>query len=158
MLSDWDLRLLFRGPHTVLILVLLDYALWLTKNGVILPASSVLILVLLDYALWHWVLWSKRHDEKCLNPCSAGLCSLTFLKVKPWRSQSLVLILVLLDYALWQEFEAMLPLSCICLNPCSAGLCSPTQCEMPSKEKPVKVLILVLLDYALRQCLNRIHW
>ena len=75
--------------------------------------SKVLILVLMEYALWHL----SQDDNylyfvKSLNPCSNGICSLTLECHTVKSSTPPVLILVLMEYALWRKrvwpWEALL--------------------------------------------------
>ncbi len=63
--------------HGVLILVLMEYALWLqpeTNDG---KQYLVLILVLMEYALWQRMAEINNCNSQGLNPCSNGICSLT---------------------------------------------------------------------------------
>ena len=94
---------------TVLILVLLDYALRLF--GILRTERSriVLILVLLDYALRLDFVRVPKGISVGLNPCSAGLCSPT------------------------QTGQRRTSLRPGGLNPCSAGLCSPTEFKTACK-------------------------
>ena len=62
----------------VLILVLMEYGLWLALADVLTKDSVVLILVLMEYGLWHPDVEEKEADE------------------------GKVLILVLMEYGLWQ--------------------------------------------------------
>ena len=112
------------SSNWVLILVLLEYALWVTspvclpekivslnpcftgicslrsKTASYRPLNEVLILVLLEYALW--VCLENRH--------------------KGWST--MVLILVLLEYALWADHGFVKRSSRQSLNPCFTGICS----------------------------------
>ncbi len=122
-------------PSMVLILVLMEYALWLeplknNKFGDIV----VLILVLMEYALWHFKKklqsWNKTRS---LNPCSNGICSLTIHPPPLPTGGGGVLILVLMEYALWPRSSRSNIYSLHHrLNPCSNGICSLTiepQCQ-----------------------------
>ena len=63
---------------------------------------EVLILVLMEYALWEVY---KATDitilELGLNPCFNGICSLRYQEKQLYLQKHLVLILVLMEYALW---------------------------------------------------------
>jgi len=114
----------------------------------------VLILVLMEYGLWH------RHDAYftnywgCLNPCSNGIWSLTWLchlwspparRLNPcsngiWSltgqsmtatSGELVLILVLMEYGLWPCRTRPSAHVSASLNPCSNGIWSLTGTKWP---------------------------
>ena len=67
--SSWNVM-------TVLILVLMEYALEVTCNeDMDYTISDVLILVLMEYALEASNLHRKRESHLCLNPCFNGICS-----------------------------------------------------------------------------------
>ena len=87
-------------------------------------AHFVLILVLMEYALWRW---KATHFlvGGCLNPCSNGICSLTFDCIAN-KVAIYVLILVLMEYALWQRQLLRHRQRRQGLNPCSNGICSLT--------------------------------
>ena len=87
--------------HSVLILVLMEYALWLSQGVVDALNEFVLILVLMEYALWLWNIQWFRSLLGCLNPCSNGICSLIGWESVSIQSGRGVLILVLMEYALW---------------------------------------------------------
>ena len=137
-------------------------------------AQDVLILVLMEYALW------ARNKEiivkpwKCLNPCFNGICSLRIDKFYATKNAKDVLILVLMEYALWELlslwdchgiaclnpcFNGICSLRIFvkiwqklfrpCLNPCFNGICSLRAIEFPSYDDVIVVLILVLMEYAL---------
>ena len=81
MLSDIWASQRMVGTWMVLILVLMEYALWLLTKGVLLSLShTVLILVLMEYALWR--------ESKVSSQWWTG-----------------VLILVLMEYALWLYYD-----------------------------------------------------
>ena len=65
-----------RAAAPVLILVLMEYGLWLIEVTTNLLWKSVLILVLMEYGLWHKVVMIP-YRENGLNPCSNGIWSLT---------------------------------------------------------------------------------
>ena len=111
----------------VLILVLMEYALWRLKG---LMAKNirliVLILVLMEYALWLWVGYYHQKAAYC------------------------VLILVLMEYALWQEIQEELREFECSLNPCFNGIYSLTWRDTRHVlGSGIIVLILVLMEYAL---------
>ena len=79
MLSDlWRWDNIKGMTRDVLILVLMEYALWQFKNTICNKVERVLILVLMEYALW---------------PDDPNGATVPFL---------CVLILVLMEYALWR--------------------------------------------------------
>ena len=64
MHSDLNLKQLYYGISSVLILVLMDDALWLGFSWVATnPTRVVLILVLMDDALWRYVDGLNSEDE-----------------------------------------------------------------------------------------------
>ena len=111
---------------------------------------QVLILVLMEYALWPGCQLPRNWRKRGLNPCSNGICSLTtntdeklfvnaivlilvLMEYALWprsdRCRSAygqVLILVLMEYALWRQSKKQEDMQCVCLNPCSNGICSLT--------------------------------
>ena len=128
---------------------------------------TVLILVLMEYALWGFRILRIQDKFWSLNPCFNGICSLSLNKLGQFdaiseglnpcfngicslRSYSrreqivlrLVLILVLMEYALWvikkllsdTEYEVVLILVlmeyALCLNPCFNGICSLSTLNM----------------------------
>ena len=109
--------------HHVLILVLMEYGLWPFKVFCHWAADSVLILVLMEYGLWpvgqRW-----RLTLIGLNPCSNGIWSLTTRGGRIDHSNG-VLILVLMEYGLWHDNRNTYQLN-RCLNPCSNGIWSLT--------------------------------
>ena len=70
--TTWSIR-----TSRVLILVLMEYALWRLRQLLSSQSDVVLILVLMEYALWHFHNGSFKHIIHSLNPCSNGICSLT---------------------------------------------------------------------------------
>ena len=138
-------RLVYRW---VLILVLLEHALWALYQRAGITRREVLILVLLEHALWVYLYnWINDIMLVCLNPCFIGTCSLR-LVICFRRKKGSVLILVLLEHALWGDWRTWGPSCVICLNPCFIGTCSlsPYVVLIPSSDA---VLILVLLEHAL---------
>ena len=136
----------------VLILVLMEYGLWLQEEVEKEENRCVLILVLMEYGLWPvsvrslkrravglnpcsngiWslteeIMNTNREMEAGLNPCSNGIWSLT-VSVGYFLPSSMVLILVLMEYGLWpggaRRPPAVIPRS---LNPCSNGIWSLTK-------------------------------
>ena len=64
----------------------------------------VLILVLMEYALWELENNSTNNlNLKSLNPCFNGICSLSMSQQKISPICCGVLILVLMEYALWEK-------------------------------------------------------
>ena len=61
----------------------------------------VLILVLMEYGLWLCEVKLWHSVQHCLNPCSNGIWSLTYLST-PYAANYRVLILVLMEYGLWR--------------------------------------------------------
>ena len=108
----------------VLILVLMEYALWAASNAKQCNRGWwVLILVLMEYALWGKYSYYIERWNEGLNPCFNGICSL--------RVTLLLSILMVFS-----------------LNPCFNGICSLRTKTMALKPSNV-VLILVLMEYAL---------
>ena len=60
MLSEDKFRLPIQVLLGVLILVLMEYALWGQSIKVYRDEDAVLILVLMEYALWDRVRWTER--------------------------------------------------------------------------------------------------
>ena len=150
MLSDSSLFGRDARERNVLILVLMEYALW-QMRWIRLSDSPpwVLILVLMEYALWPWKEMSSFLRETSLNPCSNGICSLTENAAFDSTPEFRVLILVLMEYALWHNKKVFYKRKKHSLNPCSNGICSLTQaCKRKSRPR-LPVLILVLMEYAL---------
>ena len=136
----------------------------------------VLILVLMEYALWDDIDEIIETIEKCLNPCFNGICSLRQFVGYDTAELLKVLILVLMEYALWAEGTGRTPRlprslnpcfngicslrrglsrttgqSC-CLNPCFNGICSLRKAADITSPYRAWVLILVLMEYALWGC------
>ena len=55
----------------------MEYALWQIKVDEPSYIMGVLILVLMEYALWHLQHYARWNEIISLNPCSNGICSLT---------------------------------------------------------------------------------
>ena len=105
----WSLtRLLWRQPglRIVLILVLMEYGLWLSLIRVDRLFSGVLILVLMEYGLWRFGEERPPQGSESLNPCSNGIWSLTCLGITGRAQTYKVLILVLMEYGLWRLVSA----------------------------------------------------
>ena len=88
--------------------------------------ARVLILVVLDYPLWLLKLRLMEEKKPGLNPCCAGLSSLTHGLAETYKAKETVLILVVLDYPLWQGRGRPPHYHPSSLNPCCAGLSSLT--------------------------------
>ncbi len=65
--------------------------------------DSVLILILMEYALWVWKNKWKDLQFSCLNPYFDGICSLREIVSDFPNFDFKVLILILMEYALWEE-------------------------------------------------------
>ena len=148
MLSESGLHIVEMLLSAVLILVLLEYALWVLLAQLCQQDSRVLILVLLEYALWGVETSFHTETRKGLNPCSVGICSLSHVLNKLKFNEKGVLILVLLEYALWGKCWCKVRTMVRSLNPCSVGICSLSS-QSTSRYCWCSVLILVLLEYAL---------
>ena len=110
-------------PINVLILVLMEYGLWLS-----VPDQSYCFRMSLNpcsNGIWSLTLQGSRRcgSGKCLNPCSNGIWSLTDRK-RTHHESSCVLILVLMEYGLWLKTTS-------------------------GKSEVANVLILVLMEYGL---------
>ncbi len=156
-LTSWNWRTI--RLIRVLILVLMEYALW-HKHTIPPPLNRgwVLILVLMEYALWPQYYNSDVEVSRGLNPCSNGICSLTnypsdmrsyWPGLNPCSNgicslttrlivvdinRQRVLILVLMEYALWPVHPGLIFRDDGCLNPCSNGICSLTATFITTKE------------------------
>ena len=109
----------------------------------------------MEYALWQ-IGDVVNANFYGLNPCSNGICSLTFLKC--------IFYYVCLCLnpcsngicSLTKESDADLNNN-ICLNPCSNGICSLTYVVWTTDSPVTMVLILVLMEYALWQFVSRVR-
>ena len=107
---------------------------------------DVLILVLMEYGLWLSFLFIKAEKLGCLNPCSNGIWSLTERLMTIARIYSLNPC----SNGIWSltVFRPGKHLVSVCLNPCSNGIWSLTgTCHRAGV--PEAVLILVLMEYGL---------
>ncbi len=127
MLSDRWCTSSRRRHRTVLILVLMEYALWLGEslaskdiNNSLNPCSNGICSLTVEEK-------AKELGISCLNPCSKGICSLTTTAWTGNKTLVCVLILVLMEYALWQKYCIGVGLETSRLNPCSNGICSLTR-------------------------------
>ncbi len=112
--------------------------------------NNVLILVLLEYALWVRKAGYKVYRTYGLNPCFTGICSLRQKRVIYRFKWKWVLILVLLEYALWVLGILLFRIRVLrSLNPCFTGICSLSVGGCVAYVITKSVLILVLLEYAL---------
>ena len=89
-----------RFKVSVLILVLMEYALEGASKKVDGNIAEVLILVLMEYALEDLYEKASSFLEERLNPCSNGICSRRHYDLPLTDLFVLVLILVLMEYAL----------------------------------------------------------
>ena len=109
----------------VLILVLMEYGLWLfAGRGCKTFFSAVLILVLMEYGLWPVLIGQKS--------TGCDVLILVLMEYGLWHAEmyghsyrAWVLILVLMEYGLW-PIMADDAASNSCLNPCSNGIWSLT--------------------------------
>ena len=133
----------------VLILILMEYALWARgnprhqyKKQSLNPYSNG-ICSLREYLL------SNPHIELSLNPYSNGICSLRSEKCRRIRKPRAVLILILMEYTLWGIYKHSSP-SIIeqCLNPYSNGIYSMRASGYAFAGRS-DVLILILMEYTL---------
>ena len=126
MVSDLGRWFLWAVRCGVLILVLMEYGLWLIFDTNETTKWVVLILVLMEYGLWpksyHWLV----HWSRCLNPCSNGIWSLTDETISSHYPRH-VLILVLMEYGLWPFMRESFGFPAWSLNPCSNGIWSLTR-------------------------------
>ena len=86
---------------------------------------TVLILVLMEYGLWLRESSSEFFLRPRLNPCSNGIWSLT-VGLFEIRDDWSVLILVLMEYGLWLAMGVCTGVMASSLNPCSNGIWSLT--------------------------------
>ncbi len=112
-------------PH-VLILVVMEDALWRRYVTCQDTIGVVLILVVMEDALWRSVSRREGGSIACLNPCCNGRCSLTKVLLLVWNRGRIVLILVVMEDALWQKFYRVFVHRMDSLNPCCNGRCSLT--------------------------------
>ena len=151
MVSDERRISAYADGQAVLILVLMEYGLWLVQKE--FDDTQVLGLNPCSNGIWSltqsvrtpsglvrqslnpcsngiWSLTSngdvKTASATGLNPCSNGIWSLTQRLMEQGRSSITVLILVLMEYGLWQITCFIKTKELICLNPCSNGIWSLT--------------------------------
>ena len=92
----------------VLILILMEYALWAVMQALgERTKSDVLILILMEYALWESTQLLFPLLEQSLNPYSNGICSLSSPVIKEIKLSHAVLILILMEYALWDRLRTL---------------------------------------------------
>ena len=113
--------------------------------------SKVLILILMEYALWEKEREVYDNNNDGLNPYSNGICSVrTAWSASMWSLQFKVLILILMEYALWEQLKLdEKGVAHGCLNPYSNGICSVRGQKCWGYSKNTRVLILILMEYAL---------
>ena len=87
-------------------------------------AAEVLILVIVEYALWVIKGDQETITDLCLNPCYSGICSVSGRFSNLPLDWHCVLILVIVEYALWDSSSISGPLRPWSLNPCYSGICS----------------------------------
>ena len=136
--------------RSVLILIVLEFALALTNPDYLGSYDFVLILIVLEFAL--------AHPERVLLKCSEGVLILIVLEFAlaqmylylPMYSQR-VLILIVLEFALAHKLTSAENALVSCLNPYCTGICSRTKRMGVRTVKKVGVLILIVLEFALAQ-------
>ena len=79
----------------------MEYALWVNIAFIFIIPHTVLILVIVEYALWGYIYRYNGWKTGCLNPCYSGICSVSLIRIKDNKSNIAVLILVIVEYALW---------------------------------------------------------
>ena len=126
----------------------MEYGLWQTKAVATCFILQVLILVLMEYGLWlHW--WSSQQNGirkvLILVLMEYGLWQIMIFKA---MKELGVLILVLMEYGLWLSLSSPCSSPVVSLNPCSNGIWSLTSL-IPLFAKDWHVLILVLMEYGL---------
>ena len=167
-----DLTSFATSYSRVLILVLMEYGLWLyvsvgyvasisslnpCSNGiwsltVTLSAMKPVVQMCLNpCSNGIWSLTPRRCNMRitfdCLNPCSNGIWSLTRRALTSFQLKY-VLILVLMEYGLWLNLVVNTTPFEARLNPCSNGIWSLTYHDV-SFPTNLLVLILVLMEYGL---------
>ena len=127
----WSLtiaKMFYATVPRVLILVLMEYGLWLNTRGVLWLDSYRLNPC--SNGIWSLtnVIEDIRRSYKSLNPCSNGIWSLTGCRQPEGTYAFCVLILVLMEYGLWPRSRPRESRSLGSRNPCSNGIWSLTRC------------------------------
>ena len=132
----------------VLILVIVEYALWAFFGSLNLLLQLVLILVIVEYALWEYEYLKHEDGTQSLNPCYSGICSVSRGEnprqvhlpegLNPCYSG--------ICSVSWGE-QYVCP-NCGGLNPCYSGICSVSTSSIYWSLSQ-HVLILVIVEYAL---------
>ena len=111
--------------------------------------KQVLILILMEYALWEISDDAEVKLTSSLNPYSNGICSVRDVPVQRPYHHSDVLILILMEYALWEERIQMLysiPQGVLILILMEYALWA---FDVHVNMITDSVLILILMEYAL---------
>ena len=157
----------------VLILILMEYALWGWKSIRFWRIASVLILILMEYALWVPKVWSTS-PASCLNPYSNGICSMSncnlvfneqidgrlnpysngicsmrAAKAKDSRNVNFRLNPYSNGICSMREGLVLVKKQMMSLNPYSNGICSMRWHRPCLSAWLLYVLILILMEYAL---------
>ena len=146
----WSLtiaKMFYATVPRVLILVLMEYGLWLNTRGVLWLDSYRLNPC--SNGIWSLtnVIEDIRRSYKSLNPCSNGIWSLTGCRQPEGTYAFCVLILVLMEYGLWRSVQVCwLHLTVLILVLMEYGL---WHCGMLRLVTACGVLILVLMEYGL---------
>ena len=131
----------------------MEYALWDVPADIVRKRpTGVLILVLMEYALWEQVpVKFFSRDGEGLNPCFNGICSLSlqncnYCSYLKKRLNPCFNGICSLSLGNW-SIRIIPPTKC--LNPCFNGICSLSQLGKGHRPLRRHVLILVLMEYAL---------
>ncbi len=107
--------------YVVLILILMEYALWDDVSSQMLSFELVLILILMEYALWGWSIGTDAFFRTVLILILMEYA--LWDDMKYYKTNTLiVLILILMEYALWSTWESTKDYAPQCLNPYSNGI------------------------------------
>ena len=113
-------------------------------------SSIVLILVLMEYALWESLRITSAEGNNCLNPCFNGICSLR-AREGGWshrvRRGLNPCFNGICSLRLWKRKTSSFWAKG--LNPCFNGICSLSARACSLSSNGPNVLILVLMEYAL---------
>ena len=117
----------------------------------------VLILVLMEYAHWVTATPTRTQVTSSLNPCSNGICSLRLVVKQKDRRSSLRLNPCSNGICSLSSGWTSSRRNNCSLNPCSNGICSLRCLRSTSRSLRISVLILVLMEYAHWDCIWRIY-
>ena len=151
----WSLTVAFTlvgaNKATVLILLFVEYGLWLRLIYIYYENYIVLILLFVEYGLWlSGPLKSMTLMAMCLNPSFCGIWSLTS-HICGYDVRHLhVLILLFVEYGLWRKWPWGRRTPMKCLNPSFCGIWSLTQAAITGMVPLIGgVLILLFVEYGL---------